>query len=513
GAGAAGCVVAERLSRDRGSAVVLVEAGRSVRHPLVRVPKGFVLAMQRSGWTYRYPARTADGGRETWVRGRALGGSTVVNGMMYLRGEPTGQDEIAARGLDGWDATAMTAAYDALERPVSAGRDDPGLLDVTVPRWAQVGDEVLEAVVASAETLGLPFVPDLNAGAGPRLGVTPSTIAGGRRVSAATAFLAPARGRPNLTVLPGTRAGRIMLAGGRAVGAVVRRGGATREVRARRETIVCAGTVESPVLLERSGIGRPEVLARIGVPVQVASPRVGEGVVEQRAVTLKARLSRPVGLGSRLGTPVGRARAAGRYLATGRGPLAVGAYELAGLVDTRGDGRPDAQVLVTSLATDETGLAVSRDPGLMVVGYALRPTTVGSVHAGGADPDDLPVIAARFLQTEADRAAAERILRWEQRLLAVAPVAGLVAEVTAPWPGVDAVSYAALTGSGIYHAVGSCAMGPDESDVLDCRLRVRGIDGLRVADASVFPSHPSGGMAAPSMAAGWRAADLVEEER
>ncbi|MDN5798303.1 MAG: GMC family oxidoreductase N-terminal domain-containing protein, partial [Intrasporangium sp.] len=407
----------------------------------------------------------------------------------------------------------MGAAYDALERRVSAGRDAAGLLDVTVPGWAQVGNEVTEAVLASAEALGVPFVPDLNSSAGPRIGVTPSTIARGRRVSAATAFLAPARGRPNLTVLHGVRVGRIVLDGTAAVGAVVRRAGRSREIRARRETIVCAGAIESPMLLERSGIGRPEVLARIGVPVRVESPQVGERMVEQRAVTVKARLSRRVGLGPRLGSPVGRAREVGRYVLTRGGALSTGAYELAGLVATDGSGRPDAQVLVTSLATDDTGLAVSPGPGLMLVGYALRPSTTGSVHAGGPDPEDQPVIESRFLETAEDRAATERILDWQRRLLGQARLAGLVAELTAPWPGIDAVRYAALTGSGIYHAVGSCAMGPDESDVVDCRLRVRGVERLRIADASVFPSHPSGGMAAPAMAAGWRVADLVEDER
>ncbi|GAB3361301.1 hypothetical protein GCM10027300_34240 [Modestobacter lapidis] len=228
-----------------------------------------------------------------------------------------------------------------------------------------------------------------------------------------------------------------------------------------------------------------------------------------------------MGLGPRLDTPAKRLIAVGRYLVDRGWPVGAGAYELAALicaggVDGAGSARPDTQVLFRPLATDDTGVRPAPHAGVLVQGYALRPSTAGSVHISSADADTPPFVEARFLQSEGDRDLAARVLDWERELLATSPLAALVIEELVPGPGVrssdDVVTYALATGMGIFHAVGSCAMGPTDADVVDARLRVRGAPGLRIVDASVFPTPPAGAMAAPVMAAAWRAADLIAED-
>jgi choline dehydrogenase-like flavoprotein len=527
GAGAAGCVLAERLSRDPSVSVLVIEHGGPVRNPLLRVPKSFYAAMRRARYTHRYPVRLGGSGSETWVRGKALGGSTVINGLLYVRGDPVDYDELAAEGNPGWGWADLLPVFLAMEDHAlgaSARRGVGGPLHVSV---TDADDEVLDAIQEAAAGLGIPQVEDLNAAVGARIGYTPVTIRNGVRVDAAGAFLAPATRRPNVVVADRTRAGHLLFDGDRVVGVRARRRGQLIDISARREVVLAAGALESPLLLERSGIGRPEVLRRAGVPVRRESPRVGEGLVEQRSITVKARLRPGLGLGPRLGTRAKRLLAAGRYLVDRRWPVGAGAYELAALIAAGGSAtpggsaaqhsdRPDTQLLFRPLTTDDTGLGIAPHAGLLAQGYALRPTTAGSVHISSAAPGSAPIVDARFLETEHDRQLAARILDRERELLATAPLAALVVEELAPGPGVSApaavAGYALATGAGIFHAVGSCAMGPTDEHVVDSRLRVRGVPGLRVVDASVFPRAPAGAMAAPVMAAAWRAAQLIAEE-
>lgn len=525
GAGAAGCVVAHRLSADPEVRVLLVEAGGTSRHPMLRVPKAFVRTMLDPRFAWHYPAAVAGStGEETWIRGRGLGGSTAINGMLYLRHEPRG--DAVDPGVPGWQPADVLGAYRALESPSSAGRRlgraagsrrgrvRPDQLTVTLPTSR---DPVLQAVAAAAAELGVATVPDVNAASGPRLGAAPSTIRRGRRVGAADVLQAAA-GRPNLTVLTATRATRLVLAdtaGGQpqVVGVdVERRWGATT-LHATREVVLAAGALETPLLLQRSGIGDPQRLAAAGITPRVRSPLVGARLTEQRLVTVSARLRPGLGLGPALSSRAGVARAAGRYLTTRSGPLATGPYELTGALDVDGSGHTSAQLLVTALATDESGLRVAAYPGLTVQGYQLRPSSHGRVDASGPGLDDPPRIVARFLDTAADRRVAHALVKWQRALLRTPPLADLVVAETRPGPHLsdpdEVVAHVRRAGSGIYHAVGSCAAGDDPDDVVDRSLRVRGIDGLRVVDASVFPSHPGGATAAPTMALGWWAGGLI----
>lgn len=521
GAGAAGCVLAARLSEDPTISVLLLESGGRGRHLLLRIPKAFYLTMQHPEYAYFYPTGSVSPGGpdEVWLRGKGLGGSTAVNGMMYIRGWAADYDRLAAAGDPGWGWAGMLPVFRAMEDHelgASLLRGVGGPLHVSV---TAVADPVVAAMLRSATAAGLADVDDFNASDAERIGRTPVTIHRGVRISAATAFLRPARRRRNLTVLDRTHVGHVTLEGGRAVGVVARRCGERLAVRARREVILAAGSIESPQLLERSGIGDPVVLTRAGVEPRVESPHVGERLLEHRGMTVQARLRPGLGLNRRLNTLPRQLFAGAGYVLTRRGPVATGPYDLVGqLRSAPGEPRPDVQILLTPMSLDlgTSRLRLARHAGMMIQGYQLRPTTPSAVHIRSADPAVLPVIDARYLETELDRTVTGRILARLRGMMAEGPLADLVIGEDAPGPDVvtpeQAVEYARATGIGIYHAVGSCAMGPNDEDVVDARLRVRGVRGLRVVDASVFPAMPSGNTAAPTMALAWRAADLVGAE-
>jgi choline dehydrogenase len=504
GAGAAGSVVAGRLAAESAASVLLVEYGGSDRNPLLHVPKGFYYTLRGNRYLYRYATEpAAPGGRaETWLRGRVAGGSAAVNGMMWATGAPADWDALERRGNAGWGWSHVQPAYQALEHRLGVG--------VT-----ESDEPVTRAILRSAQAYGWEHVSDFNAHDGERIAFTPSTIRDGRRVTSYRAFARPGRSRPllqrNLTVATRTRAESLLFdspAGTRA--------GASRDIIARREVIVCAGAVETVLLLERSGIGHPDVLTPLGIKVRAASPRLGMRVTEQRAVVLQVRLADDIGPGRRVASLAGKAGEALRYLRGGQGPLATAGYDLACQFKSSPElARPDVHGLFSPMAIDPASpeLKLARYSGVLFVGYAIRPGTFGTVHASGASPRDPPVIKARYLRDAADRAATGAVLGVARAVLRGGPIADLVGGEDFPGPAVttpeEVVQYALATGTGIYHAVGSAAMGPDGDDVVDEALRVRGVPGLRVADASVLPVQVSGGMAAPAMAIGWRAASLL----
>lgn len=520
GAGAAGCVLAHRLSEDPDCRVLLLEHGGRDFHPWLRIPRGFARALTSPEFVRAYETSpvVAGGDGEYWLRGRVLGGSTSVNGSMYARSDPADDADLTSVGGADWSWPTMLAAHRAMEDH-ALGADETrgagGPLPVDV---APVTDRVGTAMLDAAVAVGLVHVPDVNAVSGGRVGATPATIRRGVRMSASRAFLHPVRRRPNLVVATRQRVLDLVVEGDRVVGVRARGLGGVEEVhRAAREVVVAGGTIESPLLLERSGIGDPDRLAAAGIDVRVPSPRVGEGVVEQRSVEVRVRLRTGLGDNHRLDSSAARAVEGLRYAVTRRGPLATPAYEVSAAVATDpASDRVDAQVLLTALSTDDSGLAVADHAGMMAVGYPLRPTTTSSVHVAGPDIDTPPRIDANFLVDEADRATTVRTLGWIRHLLATSPLARLVEAEESPGPSVtsdQAIDHALATGTGIYHAVGSCALGTGADTVVDLSLRVRGIDGLRVVDASVFPAMPAAGTAAPTMALAWRAADLVRDDR
>ena len=531
GAGAAGCVVAGRLaSDDHRVSVLLLEYGGPARNPLLRVPKGFYYTLRGDRYLYRYVTSPVAPGQspEVWLRGRVVGGSAAVNGMMWMRGAPADWDGLAARGNPGWSWADVLPAYLAMEDHslgAGEGRGAGGPLGVSI---TDPGDEVTAAIMASAVSYGWERVSDANASDAERIGFTPSTISRGRRTTSYDAYVRPVLARQaaarrggghggGLTVATRTRAARLLFDGRRVtgVGTVDGRGRAGA-VSARREVILCAGSVETPLLLERSGIGRPDLLRPHGIELVAESPNVGMRLIEQRGVALQVTLNGHGGAGTRLSSRTGRASEALRWLMTGRGLLSTGGYDL--VCQFRSDPavpRPDVQGLFLPMALDTTSkdMKLARHGGILFMAYAIRPETTSSVHLSGALPGDAPVIDARFLETETDRAAVAPVLGIARAVLAEPPTAALIGAEEFPGPSVgtgrETIGYSLATGTGIYHAVGSAAMGPDDDDVVDARLRVRGVEGLRIADASVLPVQVSGNTAAPAMLVGYRAADLI----
>ena len=521
GAGAAGCVLAGRLAAAPSRpSVLLIEYGGRAVNPLLHIPKGFYYTLRGDRYLYRYRTEpvTPDGADEVWLRGRVLGGSAAVNGMMWMRGAAADWDGLAARGNGGWSWADVLPAYKAMEKH-SLGPSDlrgaGGPLGVTV---ADTGDAVTAAFLASAVKHGWEHVEDANASDAERIAFTPSTIWRGRRTTSYDAYVRPALAdRRHLTVLTRTRVGRLLFDGRRCRGVrVLDHRGNRSDIHARREVIVCAGTVETPLLLQRSGIGRPGLLRTAGIEPRIESPNVGMRVIEQRGIALQVTLEPSRAAVSRLSTRRGQAAEALRYLRSGRGPLATAGYDLVCQFKSAEERpRPDVQGLLVPMALDTSSvdMRLARHPGILFMAYPIRPQTRSTVHVSGPNAEDPPVIAPRFLETDADRDAVAPVLAIAREILATSPVADLIAGEEFPGPAVttpdQAVRYSLATGTGLYHAVGAAAMGVGADDVTDPQLRVRGTEGLRIADASVLPVQVSGNTGAPAMLVGYRAADLI----
>lgn len=518
GAGPAGCVLAYRLSQDPKVSVALVEAGPRDRHPFISMPKGLAKVMQDPKHLWVHASKPEDstaGQSEMWVRGRVLGGSSSVNGMMYVRGQPADFDAIAAVSSDDWSWEHIAQAYRALENHelgAAPTRGDKGPLRVSMPTMR---DKLSEAQIAAGETLGWTRKVDVNAPDDDvGIGYAPRTIYKGKRQSAAQAFLRPAEKRANLTIFTERTVNRVLFEAKRAVGVEVLKDGQAETIQARREVIVCGGAMASPAILERSGIGDAARLQALGIPVVHHNPEVGEGLIEHRGIImqwkLKGQSQNQEFSGWRL------LAATARYYLTGDGPMSSAAYEIGGWFKTApGLNRPDAQMLVAPYSFDfaKQRAVLEAFPGMNAVVYPLRPTSRGSIHIDSTDPDAAAGFSPNYRSTEADRKAMVGAVRVMRDYARQPSLAGLIAEETMPGAAFqsDAEILKAYDQFGTcgYHAVGSCRMGKDAASVVDPQLKVRGVQNLRIIDTSIMPAIPAGNTNGPTMAMAWRAADIV----
>jgi choline dehydrogenase-like flavoprotein len=524
GAGAAGCVLAYRLSADPQNRVLLIEAGPKDSHPLIHMPKGLakVMADPKHLWAYSsIPEESTAGASETWVRGRVLGGSSSINGMMYVRGQPADFDAIAELSSDDWDWQHIGAAYAALENhELGAGaqgtRGGAGPLHVTLPRTR---DTISEAQIAAGHAMGWAAKEDVNApDDAVAIGYAPRTIWRGKRQSAARAFVDPARARPNLSIMTDATVDRVRFSGTRAIGVTVRSGGRSRDIDAAREVILCGGAMASPAILERSGIGDPERLAALNIPLVHANPAVGENLIEHRGLIVQWRLNRDISH-NRYYSGWRLLRETAKYFLGMDSVMSAAAYEIVGWFksDARLN-RPDVQMLVAPFSFDMANNRQSLEgfPGMHVTLYPLRPTSRGRIHIDSVDPDAPARFEPNYRATEQDRKAMIGAVRIARDYVRQQPLAALIAEETMPGPAcqsdaeiLDAYDRFGTCG---YHAVGSCRMGKDAQSVVDPALRVRGVEGLRVMDTSIMPVIPSGNTNGPTMAMAWRAADIILRE-
>lgn len=520
GAGSAGCVMADRLSADGRSTVLLLEAGGTDSDFLVHMPKGFGKLLSNPKKVWYIPTEEGDGiPAETWVRGKLLGGSSSVNGMMYFRGHPEDYDEWVALGASGWGWDQMGSAFAAIENHElgeGGGRGTSGPLRISISHdHSEIGDRL----IAAAGSMGIARVPDLNHPDQEGIAYATRTIYRGRRQSAAQAFLKPARGRRNLSVRTAVSVDKVIFENERAVAVSARENGRPVEFRAKGEIILCAGGLASPVILQRSGIGDAAVLTAAGIPLVRHSPQVGQNLREHRLLMMHYHLNRPISGNSEL-RGIGLIRNALRYVLRGKGALSAGSYDVgAFLKSDPGLTRPDVELLMApwGYRFNERGEpVVLREHSFHMFGYPLRSRSQGSVLVRSADPDVQASIRPNYLSDPYDQAVTVRMFRMMREITRQPPLAEIISAEIAPGIEVesdeDIIQAFKTRGNAGYHACGTVAMGGEDAP-LDERARVRGVERLRVVDGSMFPTMVSANTNGPIMASSWRASKLILADR
>jgi choline dehydrogenase len=518
GAGSAGCVLANRLSEDGRHRVLLLEAGGSNRNPLFSVPllAGVAYWYKRSNWGYvTEPQRHLDRRRIKWPRGKVLGGSSTINGMMYMRGNAADYDAWAQMGCTGWSYADVLPYFrrseDCPERPGDPYHGQGGPLRVTKARGE---NPLYAAFLAAGHADGFPPNADFNGVRQEGLGLYDFNVKDGRRVSSATAFLLPAMTRPNLAIWTRALARRILLDEGRAIGLEIERDGAVQVVRARREIVLAGGAINSPQLLQLSGIGPGETLVEAGVEVRIEAPGVGRNLQDHLGVYLTYACNEPVTLFG-LFRPDRAAWAFGNALLRGQGPAAAVPLEAGGFLRTRPELEiPDIHITFVPGLSLETTQKGQGQHGYLINFYQLRPESRGTISVTSPDPRKAPRIDPDYLAAEADRICLRDGLRLARRIGENPALAKYKRHDLSPtakdFEGEAAIDAWIRQGANtIFHPVGTCRMGSDPQSVVDPDLRVRGVGGLRVADASVMPLVIGGNTSAPTMMIGEKAADLL----
>ena len=523
GGGSAGSLLANRLTEDGTTTVCVLEAGPPDRNPYIHIPAGFIKTLFDPAYTWQFKTEPTErtGGRAiSTTQGRTLGGSSSVNGMIWNRGQPTDLDSWAQRGNRGWGFADVLPYYRQTERRIGFGEDAvrgrSGGIPVTDMDWMH---PMSEAFIAGCVAAGIPRNPDYNSGNQAGVGYFQRAILHGRRVSAARAFLKPVRGRPNLEVRTEARAAAVVLDGRRATGVryLRQRGGAEQVVHARREVIVSAGTVNTARLLQVSGIGPAGLLGGLGVPVRHELRGVGENFRDHYAVRVVARAKagtttlNELARGPRLAAQVARwAARRPSILATAPSHVHVFWQSFEGL------DLPDLQCVFTPGSYKQGAVYVLDDyPGMTAGAWAHRPQSTGHVRARSADVFVDPVIQPNYLSDAMDRRVTLGGVRLIRRLLATPELAPFVESEVLPGPDVQSddalLAFAYANGSTTYHLIGTARMGPatDPTAVVDDQLRVHGLHGLRVADASIMPSMPSANTYATTLMIAAKAADMI----
>ncbi|MDB5374343.1 MAG: hypothetical protein JWP04_2985 [Belnapia sp.] len=519
GAGSAGCVVASRLS-ETGARVTLLEAGPSDWYPWIHIPAGMLKLIYnpRVNWNYlSEPEQGTNGRAIRWPRGRVLGGSSSINGMLYVRGNPADFDGWAQMGCRGWSYDDVLPYFRQSE---DYGPGDPavrgkgGVLKVEDYRTIL---PLTHRFVEAAQQAGHPFRRDLNGSEQEGVGYSQMTRQGRFRASTAQTFLKAAKGRANLKVETNAPATRLIFEGQRCVGARFRRDGVEHEVRATKEVIVSGGAVNSPHLLQVSGIGPAEHLQSIGVDVVRDMPQVGLNLQDHYVARIQHRVKDAIST-NQLARGLRLAGEAIRYAVQGRGALTFGVTTAQVFCRSReGLASPDLQLLFTPATYDRNVFGVlEKEAGMTCAVCPVRPESRGTILAKSADPFEKPAIRPNYLAQFSDQQVMRAGLRLARAIFAAPAIARHSAFEIMPGPAVqddDAMlEFMRQEGTTIYHPVGTCRMGEDPASVVDSRLRVRGIGGLRVIDASVMPTLTTGNTNAPAIMIGEKGAAMIRED-
>jgi choline dehydrogenase len=520
GSGAAGAILAARLGEDPALRICVLEAGPRDWHPFLHLPAGFIKVVFNPSFSWPFSSEPTDwtGGRRIPLpQGRVLGGSTSINGLIYNRGQPEDYDGWAARGNPGWAFAELLPYFMRSERRIGAGDDllrgRDGPLPVTDLDWRH---PICEAFVEGATELGLPRNADYNGATQAGVGYFQRTIHRGRRMGTAPTFLAPAMRRGNIDLRTNAQATAIVLEGRRATGVRYQQGSRAHEVHARREVIVCAGAVNTPKLLQLSGIGPAALLQSLGVPVQHALAGVGENLKDHFSVRLVQRVKHAVTINELARSPRLWGQVA-RWLTGRPNVLALSPSLVHWFWHSRaGLPRPDLQGVFTPASYREGYVGMlDTYPGMTCGVWQHRPQSTGWVRAASRDPFAAPLVQPNYLDDEDDRRVLLSGVRLARQLLQTQALSHYAAGETLPGATVqrddELLDFVRRYGVSSYHLNGTARMGPasDPQAVVDAQLRVHGLAGLRVADASVMPGIPSANTCAASMMIGEKAADLV----
>ncbi|MDX6752285.1 choline dehydrogenase [Geminicoccaceae bacterium 1502E] len=523
GAGSAGCAVASRLSEDPSCRVLLLEAGPVDRNPWIHVPVGYYRTMfdPKTSWVFATEPDPGIAGRSiNWPRGKVLGGSSSINGLVYCRGQAQDYDHWRQLGNPGWSFDDVLPYFRKTERwegGASALRGGDGPLSVSGPTYRSA---LMDAFIEAAKEAGIPENPDYNGESQEGVGYFQLTIRNGLRCSAAKAYLKPAMKRPNLRVVTEALTTRLLLDGHKVTGVEYRRGGVLHEARVTGEVILSAGAIGSPHIMMLSGIGDPVELAAKGVTPVHEVKGVGRNLQDHYQARTVWRSPLPVTINDAVATWWKRGFAGMRFALSRQGPLSIAAGVVALFGRTREElETPDVQFHVIPFSAEKPGEFLHPFSGYTVSVCQLRPESRGWLALKDTDPATPPAIHPNYLATETDRQTMVDGMKLIRRVMGQKAIAPFVAEEVHPGPAVEddeaLLAYVREKGTTIFHPSCTCMMGPADNPmaVVDARLKVHGLAGLRVADCSIMPAVVSGNTNAPAIMIGEKLADMIREER